>query len=33
MEKKPQFLYQVKDQAVYVDYIVDCRQDYGWLLR
>ena len=26
-------LYQVKDQTVYVDYIVDCRQDYGWLMR
>ncbi len=26
-------LYQVKDQMVYIDYIVDCRQDYGWLVR
>ncbi|MDD4029422.1 MAG: type II toxin-antitoxin system RelE/ParE family toxin [Caldisericia bacterium] len=26
-------LYQVKDQTVYVDYILDCRQDYGWLIR
>lgn len=26
-------LYQIKDQSVYVDYIVDCRQDYGWLVR
>jgi hypothetical protein len=26
-------LYQIKDQTVYVDYIVDCRQDYGWLLQ
>ena len=26
-------LYQIKDQTVYVDYIVDCRQDYGWLMR
>lgn len=26
-------LYQVKDQTVYVDYIVDCRQDYQWLVR
>lgn len=25
-------LYQVKDQTVYVDYVIDCRQDYGWLL-
>ena len=26
-------LYQIKDQTVYVDYIVDCRQDYGWLVQ
>ena len=26
-------LYQIKDQTVYVDYIVDCRQGYGWLKR
>jgi len=26
-------LYQIKDQTVYVDYIVDCRQNYGWLVR
>ncbi len=32
-EKWYLLLYQIKDQTVYVDYIVDCRQDYGWLLR
>lgn len=26
-------IYQIKDQTVYVDYIVDCRQDYGWLAQ
>ncbi|MEQ8176019.1 MAG: type II toxin-antitoxin system RelE/ParE family toxin [Syntrophomonadaceae bacterium] len=26
-------LYQIKDRTVYVEYIVDCRQDYGWLMR
>ena len=26
-------LYQIKDQTAYVDYIVDCRQDFGWLIR
>ena len=26
-------LYQIKDDTVYVDRIVDCRQDYQWLLR
>ncbi len=25
-------LYQIKDDAVYVDYIIDCRKDYDWLL-
>jgi len=31
--KRYLILYQIKDQTVYVDYIVDCRQDYGWLIR
>jgi plasmid stabilization system protein ParE len=26
-------LYQIKDQTVYVDFVVDCRQDYGWLIK
>jgi len=26
-------LYQIQDNTVFVDYIVDCRQDYGWLIR
>lgn len=26
-------LYQIKDSAVFVDWIVDCRQDYRWLLK
>lgn len=26
-------LYQIKDYTVYVDYIVDCRQDYEWLIK
>lgn len=26
-------LYQIKDTVVYVDYILDCRQDYQWLLH
>jgi len=32
-EKWYLILYQIKDQKVYVDYIMDCRQDYGWLVR
>jgi len=26
-------LYQIKDSTVYVDYIIDGRQDYSWLVR
>jgi plasmid stabilization system protein ParE len=33
VEKWYLIMYQIKDQTVYVDYIVDCRQDYGWLIR
>ncbi len=33
VEKWYLVLYQIKDQTVYVDYIVDCRQDYEWLVR
>ena len=25
-------LYQIQDNSVYVDYILDCRKDYKWLL-
>lgn len=26
-------LYQIRDDTVYVDWIVDCRQDFQWLLQ
>ena len=32
VEKWYLILYQIKNQTVYVDYIVDCRQDYQWLI-
>lgn len=32
VQKRYLILYQIKDQTVYVDYIMDCRQDYGWLI-
>ncbi|HCF91884.1 MAG TPA: plasmid stabilization protein [Firmicutes bacterium] len=32
VEKWYLVIYQVRNQTVYVDYIVDCRQDYDWLL-
>jgi len=33
VEKWYLILYQIKDETVYVDYIIDCRRDYGWLVR
>ncbi len=33
VEKWYLVLYQIKNQTVYVEYIVDCRQDYRWLIR
>ena len=33
VENRYLVLYQIKDDTVYVDWIVDCRQDYQWLLR
>ena len=26
-------LYQIQDDTVYVDYILDCSKDYSWLIR
>jgi plasmid stabilization system protein ParE len=31
--KKHIIIYQVVDDTVYIDYVVDCRQDYQWLLK
>ncbi len=31
IEKRYLVLYQIKDDTVYVDYILDCRKDYSWL--
>jgi len=25
-------LYEIDGDSVYIDYIVDCRQDYGWMI-
>ena len=33
VENRYMVLYQVKDNNIYVDYIVDCRQDYEWLIK
>ena len=26
-------LFQIKDSVVFVDYVIDSRQDYNWLIR
>jgi plasmid stabilization system protein ParE len=33
MEKRYLLIYQIKAGTVYVDAVLDTRQDYGWLLR
>jgi hypothetical protein len=33
VENRYLIIYQIKDNAVFVDYILDCRQDYGWLIK
>lgn len=33
IEKWYLVLYQIQDDTVYVDYILDCRKDYNWLIR
>ncbi|MDD4834971.1 MAG: type II toxin-antitoxin system RelE/ParE family toxin [Lutispora sp.] len=32
MAKRYLLIYQVKGDTVYVDAVIDCRQDYGWLM-
>ena len=32
-EKRYMIVFQIKDNTVYVDYVLDCRQDYGWLIH
>ena len=33
IEKWYLVIYQIQDDTVYVDYILDCRKDYSWLIR
>lgn len=33
IEKWYLVLYQIQDHTVYVDYILDCRKDYSWLMK
>lgn len=31
-EKQYMIIFQIADDIVYADYVVDCRQDYKWLI-
>lgn len=32
-EKRYLLIFQIQDDTVYADYVVDCRQDYGWFIH
>ena len=32
-EKFYMIIFQIIDDTVYADYVLDCRQDYGWLIH
>jgi hypothetical protein len=32
-EKRYMIIFQIRDDVVFADFVVDCRQDYNWLLR
>lgn len=33
LEKWYLAIYHIIDNTVFIDYVLDCRQDYGWLLK
>jgi plasmid stabilization system protein ParE len=32
MDKRYLLIYKIKDNTVYIDYMLDCRQEYSWLM-
>ena len=32
VSKRYLVVYQIKDSTVFIEYVIDCRQDYSWLL-
>lgn len=32
-DKRYMLIFQVRDGCVLIDYVIDCRQDYGWLIE
>lgn len=33
VEKWYLIIYQIQDDTVYIDYVIDCQQDYKWMVR
>ena len=31
--KRYLIIYEITEETVFVDYVIDCRQDYDWLIR
>lgn len=32
-EKRYMLIFQIRDNTVFVEYVLDCRRDYGWLIH
>lgn len=32
VDKRYLLIYKIKDDTVYLDYVMDCRQEYSWLI-
>ena len=32
VDKRYLLIYRIKDDTVYIDHVVDCRQEYSWLM-
>ena len=32
-EKRYMLLFQIREDTVYIDYTIDCREDYAWLIQ
>ena len=32
-QKRYMLIYKIKGDFVYIDYVIDCREDYGWLIK
>lgn len=32
VENRYMLIYQIKDNIVFIDYVIDCRRDYPWII-